>query len=70
MFRQETAEEKEEAEKNLGEMNSEYKIAQKLLKKEFHAENARRPPSRRRKCILKSDMRKLKQKKGRKEGID
>ena len=51
-------------------MNSEYKIAQKLLEEEFHAENARRPPSRRRKCISKSDMRKLKQKKGRKGDID
>ena len=51
-------------------MNSEYKIAQKLLEEEFHAENARRPPSRRRKRIPKPDMRKLERKKGRKGGID
>ena len=70
MFKWETAEKKKKAEKDLREMNSEYKIAQKLLEKEFHAENARRPLSRRRKHISKSDMRKLEQKKERKGGID
>ena len=70
MFKRETAEEKHEAEKDLDEMNSEYKIAQKLLEEEFHAENARRPPNKRRKRIPKPDMKKLEQKKGWKGGID
>ena len=69
-YARETAEEKEEAQKNIDEINAEYYAECKRLEVEWHAENARRSKSRQLKRVWKPNWKPKVRKKGLKGGVD